>query len=1092
MDEPQAKTNADRKREALVIKCRGVSELTMSTYTNDTHYVYSLRDQDNRLIGDPVSVPLIYELKTDLPGAPVQGWREFFYGLGCLTTQGNIDMTIVNKIKQALDCVKDGTHKELLKKINIWDFGDKWQHIKYPDTLHSLEHYFLELFKSKGMCTELFWPRHGVNTSINDPNELVKVDCGPDPVDIPHHKGISDPIDPLPHGVIKPYDVVFPTAGITIKFDSSTLVAAGYPAGCAITAKCLRADVGIKSEWDINVTCTNINGQSIRVNDNGIYMMTAMGEKQINTKAIKTLKDTIRGNAFKSLTQQGKGDALINLLINMVLVYNKSWGDYLFFLEELQLAILGVNATTLTCDKVLWTTILLGMIQSGAVLTTNHSESEGAPTGNLSTRFRATELTPRQELDSIWDSCLFENNAYLRMLKILYNDARGRRAQTIPIKLGGETHDVNLWFLVTIIKTIEEMLNNHIQIMSVFTINAISQPPVTEEWRQNKQYILQLLKSYCKIVFPFVKKNNGEWTVFCQSSLISKFPTTQAAVNVQITSLISGCAELNENNKNALTKQMNLVLTENGISITIGKISMQQYALIVKKYFNHSHSAKLPEIAAAQGGGGLNMRRDNIKIGGMDRLPPPYDKEDNRKRGDSEPGDTYEVQSSDSKKLKPVLLSHEAEEELRLIGKTKEIFNIEHFKTDIAQIQISASPPRSLDLNSEMGFSPKAFDDDDDDDDDDNNTKIFKLIMLSEFFSQILKLISYTITLGINNTAVQGSGAGAAEDPEAADLQNHQYMKCIAAMDMIRNNKFGNSDWLLWGLAISLNNRSIYQQPLEVLGHLYSDIKKGNVLVIKKLTDAGFNPSSDTIEVAITSFNLSIREILRDRDLSALHYKYYSHQETTISRLRLKDHLDYTTITELEKMMTAEYRTSLYENILNIAYNVVLNHEYFLPLTCDDQLFKKCFDIFIESQIIDLHARVTAVTVEPATGPIAYAAVPSSPSPPQTHSINPVSNVFNSSLSSQSLSPSPASSQGDSPSRQWVKIGKGEWVLKEVLGGSTTRTRRKLHRNHRRTQYTNKNKRSSKSTKYNTIKHRKSYRKHNRTIKRRKNSRRRK
>ena len=119
MDEPQAKTNADRKREALVIKCRGVSELTMSTYTNDTHYVYSLRDQDNRLIGDPVSVPLIYELKTDLPGAPVQGWREFFYGLGCLTTQGNIDMTIVNKIKQALDCVKDGTHKELLKKINI-------------------------------------------------------------------------------------------------------------------------------------------------------------------------------------------------------------------------------------------------------------------------------------------------------------------------------------------------------------------------------------------------------------------------------------------------------------------------------------------------------------------------------------------------------------------------------------------------------------------------------------------------------------------------------------------------------------------------------------------------------------------------------------------------------------------------------------------------------------------------------------------------------------------------------------------------------------------------------------------------------------
>jgi hypothetical protein len=58
-------------------------------------------------------------------------------------------------------------------------------------------------------------------------------------------------------------------------------------------------------------------------------------------------------------------------------------------------------------------------------------------------------------------------------------------------------------------------------------------------------------------------------------------------------------------------------------------------------------------------------------------------------------------------------------------------------------------------------------------------------------------------------------------------------------------------------------------------------------------------------------------------------------------------------------------------------------------------------------------------------------------------------------------------------------------------GGSPThtRTRRKLARNHRRTQYTNKHKRSSKVTKRATIKHRKSYRKHNRTVKRRKSRR---
>jgi hypothetical protein len=50
------------------------------------------------------------------------------------------------------------------------------------------------------------------------------------------------------------------------------------------------------------------------------------------------------------------------------------------------------------------------------------------------------------------------------------------------------------------------------------------------------------------------------------------------------------------------------------------------------------------------------------------------------------------------------------------------------------------------------------------------------------------------------------------------------------------------------------------------------------------------------------------------------------------------------------------------------------------------------------------------------------------------------------------------------------------------IGGSSTR-------NHRRTQYTNKHKRSSKTTNRATIKHRKSYRKHNRTVKRRKSRR---
>ena len=89
------------------------------------------------------------------------------------------------------------------------------------------------------------------------------------------------------------------------------------------------------------------------------------------------------------------------------------------------------------------------------------------------------------------------------------------------------------------------------------------------------------------------------------------------------------------------------------------------------------------------------------------------------------------------------------------------------------------------------------------------------------------------------------------------------------------------------------------------------------------------------------------------------------------------------------------------------------------------------------------------------------------------------------------------------PSHKGASEGAGVSVSRSVVtpvqlaeqfgighGGSSTRTlRRRLRRNHRRTQYTNKHKRSSKSTKHATIKRRKSYRKHKHTVKHRKSRR---
>ena len=91
-------------------------------------------------------------------------------------------------------------------------------------------------------------------------------------------------------------------------------------------------------------------------------------------------------------------------------------------------------------------------------------------------------------------------------------------------------------------------------------------------------------------------------------------------------------------------------------------------------------------------------------------------------------------------------------------------------------------------------------------------------------------------------------------------------------------------------------------------------------------------------------------------------------------------------------------------------------------------------------------------------------------------------------LSQESSQPRPNSgSLVDNHKVASTSIGRGEDAARRA--GSSTRTRRKLRRNHRRTQYTNKHKRSSKNTKHNTLKHRKSYRKHKDTVKRRKSRR---
>jgi len=1078
------------------------TNLTMSTTTSadSNHFIHRLTAPNGVQIGDMLNVPKRISLKPEISlGTTTITAADFFGQLGCLdTTRSYILMDNVNQIKQALDTVKDGTAIALLKKLKIWDFGQTWQYIRYPDTLNLLKEYFFKHFEREGRCNNVFWPRHGDYTGYVLPDELASHDCGFDP-ELVHIKGMTDKLDPLSHGTIKNTDVIFPTGDKTITWDSSTLESLGYPRGCEITAKCNSAAVSQHSNWDISVTCANSSrDRIILMNSSGIFKLNPNGGVpvyRLQTKIINTLEDTIKGNAFKGLTQKGEKDTPNNQLIFMGLVFNKSFGDNGFDMEQRALAMLGVPTTIYTCDFTLFLSSITAMTESGAVLTTNHREEPGLPTGNLSTRFRATELQPSQELRSIFDSCSFENNAYLQMLKNMYNDALARRPPSIQIKLGGARHEVNLWFLVTIIDTIEVMIRNHQQIIALFTgLQMVTTDPIDPEWRTHKQYILQLLKSYCKIVFPFVIKN-GEWNVFCQSSLISKFPAPRPGKHAQISTLIQSCQALNLANKDALTNKMNEVLRRNEKPISVVKLNMQQYALIVKNKFTIADNARLNSYqipAPAQGGGGRNKRRDNIKIGGMfptrpDNSPPPT----GYKRADYSPPH----QSSAVPLAPPVAhqkkskqhLPPQEEKDKELNTSAKILFEIDAFVVyiqSLSQSQIPASSPRSPKSNSEMGFSPRAFCED-----EPGNRIIFLLIKFSDVLSHILKLVSYIITSGINDTDAAAGGGAAAPEPEAEPEIDLQYSKCKTAMQDFQSIYGGENQHPLWGLAAFLDSRpEILKQThnSDVLVHLYSNIKEGYDLVIQKLKDSGINPSSDTIEFAITSFNGTIRVQLQNPARDFVN-RYNQHQRRL---LQLIPGADEAVMNSLS--LDVE---SLYENIKNIAYNLFLNHEYELPLICSEYLFTKCLEELIGESVINitLEAGDSLGTVAQGARPeVVVGPGPTAPvlNPRDNQSLVGVPNVWESSLSPDSIM---GRSDGVSAGESFPDVDSDSLpgIVSPTRGASSARSRRKLRRNHRRTQYTNRHKRSAKSTKHATIKHRKSYRKHNRTIKRRKNSRRR-
>lgn len=553
-------------------------------------------------------------------GREVLSAVKFFRSIRCLGPNNSIDMMILNQIKQYLDMIKDGTSSKLLKELQIFSFTqnrDIIQNVTYPNTLDAIKEYFNEHYKKEGKLSSVFWPRHGEYSFYLGNDEIAFHDCGFKP-NVCILKGPSDDIDALAHGQFQMLtDLVFPNGGGKIEWTSKMLETIGYPPGCSITAT-NTAPVGQAPVWNIEIVCQNSDGAlKVKIDKTGIFK-TKNGNltEQFNIKGVTKFDEMTQGNAFKKLIQEsvvGNGGITPNMkLILLGLILIKSFGDNSFDITQRELLLYNFLTTIFTCDFTLFLSAITSGMRSSAVLTTNTRLTAGGPTGNLSTRFTPIDLTPKQELDAIFESCMFENYQYLRMLVNLYNDERQKpEIPGITIKVGSEMKTVHLWFLATIIKAIQNNMVRHIQIFTQFVSllpPAGSPPPQIQIWKDKKENVLQLLKSYCKIVFPFVKKN-GIWTVFAQMGLTSNFPLFRDGY---VNNFVTHCHAHIEANKDSLKEAIDECLTVFGestkVHVSIGKINAQQYACLIGKHFIDTGKltaktimdAKLPDIPVAK------------------------------------------------------------------------------------------------------------------------------------------------------------------------------------------------------------------------------------------------------------------------------------------------------------------------------------------------------------------------------------------------------------------------------------------------------------------------------------------------------------
>ena len=261
-----------------------------------------------------------------------------------------------------------------------------------------------------------------------------------------------------------------------------------------------------------------------------------------------------------------------------------------------------------------------------------------------------------------------------------------------------------------------------------------------------------------------------------------------------------------------------------------------------------------------------------------------------------------------------------------------------------------------------------------------DNFKFIVAILLYTYLSQLMILINNVITNNIAKeiTDAESHPDSAGDEIEAQEKRCFEIIKTLDTLISKANTLRrvvplfqGDDESYLRDIQQLIGFRPNYSAlPVDLIEEMITHVK--STLTIKNV-----NPSMDTIEYAISCLNFDIFYHCLTKPSRSRYSRFYSNLKTQHQGLTTEPY-----ITELHKGIGSKsdrgrdrdsdsdsdsdhsFYLYFYENIHNIAYNVFYNHEYLLPLVCEERQFNEMVGHLIRETDLSLGEPITGEPVD--------------------------------------------------------------------------------------------------------------------------------